>query len=110
MFDSTIVCLIRLETSPLVSHEALRELKALIDSGQGNSSNVVQAQRQRLFQTEGSDAPRNETTAIPANTTFSASDGDTQVGEPAAGGAVPSIGTPITVVADPCRRRAEDER
>jgi hypothetical protein len=40
MFDASVVCLIRLATSPIASCDALRELKELISLGETTTDKV----------------------------------------------------------------------
>jgi hypothetical protein len=62
MFDASVVCLLRLQSSPVASCEALHALKELVTLSLSvrRANDVVQARHQSLSSVGGSDAPRHE--------------------------------------------------
>lgn len=80
MFDASVVCVVRLSSSPLASCEALRGLKELISLREGTGE-VIQAQHQSLSQIGGSDAKPSEVTPCKPIAAVPSVDGTALLGE-----------------------------
>ena len=100
MFDASVVCLVRFSSSPLASCEALRELKELIGPREAaGTGGVVQAKHQSLSHTGGSDAKPSEVTPSKPTALVPATDRSASLGESAARGSAPDLGTARAAVA-----------
>jgi hypothetical protein len=87
MFDARVVCLIRVTSSPLASDEALRELKALINSQRAvGHGEVIQAQHQSLSHQEGSDAKPSQVSPSQPTATVSSTAFNPSLAKPATRG------------------------
>jgi hypothetical protein len=94
MFDASVVCLVNLSSLPLVSCEALRELKELISPSEAvGIGEVVQARHQSLSHTGGSDAQPSEVTPSNPTAVVPSTDRYVWLEESAARGSLPDIGT-----------------
>jgi hypothetical protein len=106
MFDASVVCLIRLASSPVASCEALRELKELMDSRRAvGSGEVIQAQHQSLSHTGGSDAKPGQVTACKPTAVVSSNALNAPLAKSATGGSAPDRNTARTMVSSASSRR-----
>ncbi len=87
MFDPAACCDVTSAISPVVTCEALRDLKRLLaDTSLSVQANMIQAQHHPLLLAGGSDATRDNPTTWRSTRPVSSLPEDTAVDDPAAGG------------------------